>query len=84
MIYEVELSNGMGDHVELIVEANCEVEAKRQALLHTFEKLTPYERGCALNGDCPDMVKVHLLTPLGTSGVLKVSAFDHEQGGYCL
>jgi len=80
MIYEVTLSNGCGDHVEMIVEAETAVEAKRRALLHTFEKLAPHEKDCALNGDCPDDVRVRTL--VRSNGVYKVVAFNHECGGF--
>jgi hypothetical protein len=81
VIYEVTLSNGMGDHVDVVVEARCEIEAKKAA--EKFVKsLDPYQRGCALNGERPDMVKVTLLMP-DRDGVLKIECFDHEQGGYC-
>ncbi len=80
MIYDVELSNGSGDHVSMIVEAETVDAAKKVALAY-LKAMPKEERWYGLNGAEPDMVRATTLTR--SNGVYKVMAFDHEQGGYC-
>jgi hypothetical protein len=80
MIYDVELSNGCGDHVSMILEADSEKGAKRIALAH-LKTLDREDQWCALNGDEPCDVRIKLISYFGQP-VMKVMAFNHEQGGY--
>lgn len=80
MIYEITLSNGYGDHVEMIVEAETAEKAKAAAVKH-LKTLPRHERDCGLNGAAPDMVRARTL--IRRNGIYKVSAFNHEMGGFC-
>ena len=80
MIYDVELSNGCGDHVSMILEADSEKGAKRIALAH-LKAMPQEDQGYGLNGDEPDMVRIKLISYFGQP-VMKVMKFNHETGGY--
>lgn len=80
MIYRVRLSNGSGDHVDVMVVADDGAGAERVALAH-LKSLPQEERSHGLNGAEPDMVRVKELKP-NARGVFKTKVFNHEMGGW--
>lgn len=78
MICEVELANGFGDHVTILVKAESEKAAREMALERLRTLGNRFEQDCA--GEDPEV----RVTVLGgeEDGVLKVSAFNHESGTF--
>jgi hypothetical protein len=78
MICEVELANGYGDHVTILVKAESEEAARAMALERHRTLGNRFEHDCA--GSDPEV----RVTVLGgeEDGVLKVSAFNHECGTF--